>query len=164
MRGGPTVRRQMGIKVRRGEEVCTGSPGHGGQTQMGEEDRVYGRVTGVWQRRGVWWGSVSTQWGHSVDGGDTVSCCRGGTAGGTLGALLWVHCSGCTGLGVVLEPSGSPSGPPVPLPFTATGGPRRSPPSLSYLLCWARLLSLLLNFLALSVNCSKVNLKNKDRT
>lgn len=69
----------------------------------------------------------------------------------------------CSGRGP-LRPKGRASGPAVPLPFAATEGPRRSLPSLSYLLCWARLLSLLLNFLALSVNCSKVNLKNKDRT
>lgn len=72
---------------------------------------------------------------------------------------------GCAALAWgVLRPRGRASGPAVPLPFAATEGPRRSLPSLSYLLCWARLLSLPLNFLTLSVNCAKVNLENKDRT
>lgn len=37
-----------------------------------------------------------------------------------------------------------------PSPCAATKGARRSLPSLSYLLCWARLLPLLLSLLALS--------------
>ena len=69
------------------------------------------------------------------------------------GHRAWGTGLGCSGLGLGgggLRPRGRPNGPAVPLPFAATEGPRRSLPSLSYLLCWARLLSLLLNFLALS--------------
>lgn len=75
--------------------------------------------------------------------------------GGPGAVLLW------PGASQAKRKSQRPSSTP---PLCGYGGPRRSLPSLSYLLCWARLLSLLLNFLALSVNCSKVNLKNKDRT
>lgn len=71
------------------------------------------------------------------------------------GVLLWPE--------ELLGAAGRPNGPAVPHPCTATEGPRRSLPLLSYLFCWARLLSLLLTLLALSVNCSKVNLENKDR-
>lgn len=89
--------------------------------------------------KGVWW----EQW---TNGGPRCVMgiqreLRGGAEGWALSELLCLW-----GLWVIRKTQRS-SRPP---PCAATKAARRSLPSLSHLLCWARLLSLLLSLLALS--------------
>lgn len=111
--------------------------------------------TGCVTQTRVYRGNSEHMVGPVRNGGSSVSCMVGPSGVEPWGVLLWPE--------GFLGSIGRPNGPAVPHPFTATEGPRRSLPLLSYLLCWVCLLSLLLTLLALSVNCSKVNLENKDK-